>query len=228
MNTQSSKKNFGTALCRALPALLLSSSLACVSAQLESPRTGRGVVLQAADAECKVAGQHGHYSLLFGAAPVIKVPPEKMFPKADASYRVRQEYTYGDVAITILGGLFLSLTKHTITVEECAETPVFATAAQRDAFFRQAANAEQAERDQELKDSLDRFAEKRGKDAEVVVALRDGRQLAGKILSIAEDRLILNVTAAEKTDSETETEPAKTGRTVIPRKDITRIQFSEE
>jgi hypothetical protein len=221
-------------------ALCLAFYASCVSMNISSPQKDRPVVLQNADAECEAIDSFGQYYLLFGAAPLRTIPPERMFPEADKSYRLIEELKWYDMLLTIVGGAFLSLSKNTVTVEECEQSGVFASAADRDAALaRLAAESAQAEQKRIAK-RLDAFAKARSETFDATLVLKNGDVLAGRIKSISEEAVALEVRADETGpenragDAQTtnpNTDPKKpadsVGTRVVPRVDIVRFEFRD-
>lgn len=222
------------AVCLVLPGLLPS----CVSMDISSPRKDGQVILQNPAAKCQVVESFGQYFLLFGAAPVRTIPAARMFPKPDKSYRITQELKWHDMLLTIFGGAFLSLTKNTVTIEECEAAAVFATQTERNAFFAREAEATAQKEQKEIDARIIRFAKTHSKSVDTILHLKDDTTVGGLIKSISDETIVLEVVAemsAAKTD-ETKSSDKKlldkksnAGKSTreISRRDIVKIQFQD-
>ena len=240
MAQSKSSKFLPTARYRALAGAALSALLsACVSMNIESPRPDGPVVLQNAAATCKPGDSFTQFYLLFGAAPIRTITPARMFPKSEKSYRVVEEYKWHDMVVTILAGAFLSLTKNTITVEECDAAPVFTNNSARDSYFAGLA----AEQDKTNTRRLDEFAKRAGQAADVSLLLKNGRMVGGRIKSMSTDTIVVEVAAAAAStdatgtgnssgaasDTAVTTDANAAGKTeTIARGDIVKIIFNDE
>ncbi len=204
---------------------------ACVSMRISSPHAdGQPVILQNAAAECRPVDSFNQFYLLFGVAPIRTIPQERMFPKTDQSYRVTEEFKWYDMALSIVGGAFLSLTKNTVTVEECDGQPVFASAAQRDEYLKREARTRQ----DEIGKRLDDFVKAQSEQLPAALVLKNGEILGGRVKSISEEAIVLEVVATdggEKTGSESETKTesgSEKSTRVIQRRDIEKIEFRND
>lgn len=199
---------------------------ACVSMRISSPHAdGQPVILQNAAAECRPVDSFNQFYLLFGVAPIRTIPQERMFPKTDQSYRVTEEFKWYDMALSIVGGAFLSLTKNTVTVEECDGQPVFASAAQRDEYLKREARTRQ----DEIGKRLDDFVKAQSEQLPAALVLKNGEILGGRVKSISEEAIVLEVVATDGGESETKTESASEKSTrVIQRRDIEKIEFRND
>lgn len=115
-----SRPLFYKAFLRSLTLFAAGILAACATLEIHSPYAGRPLALADATARCTESGRFGQWYLLFGVAPVIQTNAAELFPRADDAYRVRTEYDWRDVSISLIGGSFLSLHKNTLVVERCA------------------------------------------------------------------------------------------------------------
>ncbi|MCR9142782.1 MAG: hypothetical protein NXI24_11065 [bacterium] len=230
----------GSRIAAIAAALCLSS--ACVSMEVSSPRKNGPVVVQNSAAKCKPTDTFGQYYLLFGALPLRTISPDRMFPKADKSYRVTEKLEWYDIALTVVGGAFLSFSKNTIIIEECDAAGVFASDTDREAALKREADAAARLEQERIAKRLDEFTKARSKKFDATLVLKNGDVLAGRIKSISETKIILEVQASdaasekqstdktatnEKPDSGKAAESDRVGTRVIERRDIAQIEFRD-
>ncbi|WP_246052078.1 LA_0442/LA_0875 N-terminal domain-containing protein [Leptospira idonii] len=86
---------------------------------LASPEAGRPVVLASFGDKCQPHSEYPEYFWLFGAFRFKEPPLSSVLPKENHPVRISQVSTWSDIAITLLGGFLVTVTRKTLVVEVC-------------------------------------------------------------------------------------------------------------
>ncbi|BDA77557.1 hypothetical protein LPTSP3_g04870 [Leptospira kobayashii] len=86
---------------------------------LHSPNPTHPILLASPGQKCQPYSEYPEYFWLFGAFRFKEPKYSELFPKEDRPIRISQVSTYKDVALTLLGGFLVTVTRKTLVVEIC-------------------------------------------------------------------------------------------------------------
>lgn len=92
----------------------------CVTHQFQSPYSDQGIQLAGWEKQCQNERSLVQWYLFWGAYPINKIDEKEFFPGKGKSYKLTQKTTWTDGTISALGGIFLSLTRKTWVISDCA------------------------------------------------------------------------------------------------------------
>nr|WP_322113851.1 hypothetical protein [Leptospira meyeri] len=86
---------------------------------LGSVADGNMITLAPDSAKCQIFQSYPEYFWLFGALRFKEPNWDVLLPKDNRPVRIKQTSTWGDMAITLLGGFLITITRKTIVVDVC-------------------------------------------------------------------------------------------------------------
>ncbi|TGN14254.1 LA_0442/LA_0875 N-terminal domain-containing protein [Leptospira ilyithenensis] len=86
---------------------------------LHSPNPTHPILLASPGQKCQPYSEYPEYFWMFGAFRFKEPKYTELFPKEDRPIRISQVSTYKDVALTLLGGFLITVTRKTLVVEIC-------------------------------------------------------------------------------------------------------------
>ena len=130
---------------------------------------------------CSVVNTHRQYNFLFGTIPINKIRFGNL--GSETGYRVIKRNTWKDVAISILGGMYLTISSNTLELQRCTESYIVTS---KKEFSRQT--------EKMLYAALSAYAAKKSLTEEKDLPLlltTDGNSLQGPVLEIKPNAIVM-------------------------------------
>lgn len=87
--------------------------------RIYNPYPDKDIILERKNVSCNDSSEIKVWYILYGSFPLNTVNTKEIFPSPDYSYKVEQFATGGDKFLSLITGLFFSVSRKTLRVETC-------------------------------------------------------------------------------------------------------------